>query len=113
MRPHPLFICYDIKRWWILLLIPLVRLATIPFGGAVRWQDLLPAAVLLGWSVIQWCHTSYRFDHRLQIKSGVWFRRTLTLPSESTALIAVEASPLATLATPTTRTAPSWPVAIS
>ncbi len=99
MRPHPLYIFYNIKRWIFLLAIPLVRLlSTAPISPAlfifVTLRDLIVGAGLIAISVAKWRRTEYDVHRTLQIRQGIVIRRCRTLSPDSTAMIATELSPL-------------------
>lgn len=93
MRPHPLSIFYDVKRWIPLLLIPLIRLFTATASPAV-WREVTVVAGVIGWAAIKWANTTYQTEHVLRMNDGVIVRRSRTLAPDSTALVAVETSPL-------------------
>lgn len=98
MRPHPLFIFYDIRRWIPLLLIPLVRFITAN-GSLLELlrasaRDLTMVAVLCGVSTAKWANTAYAFEYTLQVRYGIWVKRQRTLSPDSTALISAEITPL-------------------
>ncbi len=99
MRPHPLYMFYDIKRWLWLLLIPLFRAVWMPVGSLsdilIAWlRDALIGVILLMYAVIKWRRTTYQIDRHLQIRKGILVRRHHILWSGSTALVAIETTPL-------------------
>lgn len=98
MRPHPLYILYDVKRWLWLWLIPLVRLVLTPDASTEiltsSLRDFLLAGCLLTYACWKRNTTYYQLGSPLQIRKGIVIRRQYTLPSDSTSLVTVETTPL-------------------
>jgi len=98
MRPHPLFIFYDVRRWILLTFVPIIRfiVTDMPLNEWIRSvaRDVSIAAALVAWASVRWATTSYHMGATLQIHRGVWIRRKRTLSPGSTALIATEMTPL-------------------
>ena len=62
-RPYGVYAVYDVKRWWLFLLLPSARVAVTALFGVTApllWWELLPAALLISYSVAKWYTCRYR-----------------------------------------------------
>ena len=100
-RQYPLYILYDAKKWWPLLLIPVLRALFSP-GDALSilfasLRDVGLALLLVGWSVLKWDRARYRLHNGLTLEQGLAVRRRLRLMADDAASIEVERTPLMAL----------------
>ncbi len=101
-RPYGAYAVYDSRRWWLLWMIPLLRLILpAPYTVVALVRDLFPAVLLTGYSVAKWRCCRYRLTesangtfHRVGVREGIVFRRTLHLCADDAASVEVERTPL-------------------
>ena len=98
LKPHPLYIWYDARKWFWLLLIPVLRAVLTPWNAApilaASLRDVGLALLLIGLSVARWRQAAYRLDEEITLDTGLWIRRSLHLAVDDAASVEVERSPL-------------------
>lgn len=103
-RPYGVYAVYDVKRWWLFLLLPSARVAVTALFGVTApllWWELLPAALLISYSVAKWYTCRYRLTasagdrfHTVAVRQGLLTRHTLHISAEDAASVEVERTPL-------------------
>ncbi|MDD3833650.1 MAG: PH domain-containing protein [Oscillospiraceae bacterium] len=101
-RPHPLYLYYDIKKWLVLLLLPVFR-SIFSHQDTVSvilssLRDVLIAACLISYSVAKWRRARYALKGGLTFEHGLIFRRFLRVTAQDAASVEIERSPLMWLA---------------
>lgn len=93
-RTHPITIIYNLKRFLIVLLVPLFRGFFSALGGGFQawlagaWMDILVVSLMFALSGAQWFFCSYRCSKDgLLVVSGLVIRSRLFLPREKLATI--------------------------
>ncbi|MCI8442076.1 MAG: PH domain-containing protein [Provencibacterium sp.] len=91
---HPFLILHNLKGFFYMLIIPLVRGFVTAFGGGLAawlnsaWVDILVFVFILLGSVWQWRCCTYRFDRRgLHARQGILIRRTYYIPLQKIATL--------------------------
>lgn len=103
-RPYGAYAIYDAKRWWVLLVLPVLRgFAAYVTHGAVSlsvWETAA-ALCLLGYSVLKWQCCRYELSHSesgrfhtVRIRQGIFVRRALRICADDAASVEVECTPL-------------------
>ncbi len=103
-RPYAAYAVYDTKRWWIFLVLPVLRVATAYFSGttaAVSVWELAVAGLLVAYSVAKWCTCRYELSHSetgrfhtVRIRQGVLVQHALRVCADDAASVEVECTPL-------------------
>lgn len=100
-RPCGAWAVCTIARFWVLWLLPFVRLILAPSQAVFALRDLLPAVGISLYAVAQWRCCRYRFResengcfHNMVVEKGFFVRRSLYLCAEDIACIEIERSPL-------------------
>lgn len=101
-RPHPLHLYYDIKKWLLLLLLPVLR-AVFYSGDTVSVilssiRDVALAAALTAYSAVKWRKSGFLLKNGLIISRGLIFRRLIRVAAKHASSIETERSPLMWLA---------------
>jgi uncharacterized membrane protein YdbT with pleckstrin-like domain len=101
-RPHPLYLFYDIKKWLILLLLPIFRAIFINQDTVSvilsSLRDVALATALITYSAIKWRNSQFSLKSGLTLKQGLIYRRWIRVMAEDAASIEIERSPLMWLA---------------
>lgn len=102
LRPHPLYIWYDSRKWIWLLIIPILRAIFSPRDALsillASFRDVGIALLLTGYSCLKWRGARYRLHNGITLEQGILFHRTLRVVEEDAASVEVERSPLMWLA---------------
>lgn len=103
-RPHGTYAVYHIKKGWVLLLLPPVRLAVTTLIGTtipLFWWELLPAFLPIGYAVIKWATCRYRLSstandgfHTVTVEQGVLTRHILHISADDAASVEIECTPV-------------------
>ena len=103
-RPYAAYAIYDMKRWWVFLVLPFLRplLAVVAHRPVtVSVWEWCAAAVLLGYSVLKWrtcryelSHTDNGRFHTVRIRQGILTRHALRICADDAASVEVECTPL-------------------
>ena len=102
-RPHFSYVLYDLKRFRVLILVPLIRLF-IQFLRHRQLQfhryELVILATMIGYSLLKWVTCRYRLTssgddriHTIGVRQGIVFRRVLHISAEDAASIEIERTP--------------------
>ena len=98
LRPHPLYIWYDARKWIWLLLIPVLRALFSPRDAVYillsSIRDVGIALLLIGYSALKWRGARYRLHNGITLEQGILFQRGLRVVAEDAASVEVERSPL-------------------
>ncbi len=97
LRPHPLYIWYDARKWIWLLVIPVLRAVFSPRDAVFillsSIRDLGIALLLIGYSTVKWRGARYRLHNGITLEQGLLFHRKLRVVAEDAASIEMERSP--------------------
>lgn len=97
LRPHPLYIWYDARKWIWLLLIPVLRAVFSPrdaiFILLSSLRDLGLALLLIGYSAMKWRGARYRLHNGITLDQGLLFRHSLRVVADDAASVEVERTP--------------------
>lgn len=95
-RPHPINIVESTGRFWVLLLLPVIR-GFLLSGGAFSqwvsgaWFDILVVAGIICLGVVSWYFNTYAFDGAgIYVSRGVLIKRKFFIPYERLATLSVE-----------------------
>lgn len=98
LRPHPLYIWYDARKWIWLLLIPVLRALFSPRDALsilfASFRDVGIALLLIGYSFLKWQGARYRLHSGVTLEQGLLFHRALRVVEEGAASVEVERTPL-------------------
>lgn len=93
-HPHPFMVLHNLKRFLVVLIIPLIRGFILAIGGGLRawlqgsWFDILVLAVIILASVAQWRACTYTFTSQgLCVRRGVLARRETQIPQQCIATL--------------------------
>jgi len=97
VRPSPVFIFYDMRKWLPLLAVPLLRiLLSLPEGGMQilisSIRDIGVAAWLILYSAVKWFTARYHLGNGYTLTQGLLSRRQLRLPPDEAATIESDTS---------------------
>lgn len=97
-RPHFLYFYYSIKKWMLLLLLPVLR-AVFFRGDAVSviissLRDVALAALLITYSAVKWKRARYALSGGLTLRHGLILQRWLRVTADDAASVEIERSPL-------------------
>ena len=102
IRPHPIYVFYDAKKWILILALPVLRTVfshqDIVSATVSSMRDLALACLLITYSFLKWRGAQYSLGDGLTLKHGVFRKRTLRIMEEHAASIEVECTPLMWLA---------------
>ena len=91
LRPHPLYIWYDARKWIWLLVIPVLRAVFSPRDAVFillsSIRDLGIALLLIGYSTVKWRGARYRLHNGITLEQGLLFHRKLRVVAEDEASI--------------------------
>lgn len=103
-RPYFAYALYDLRRWRVLLLLPLTRIVVSLFRGippTVYRYELLLGGVPVVYALMKWWSCRYRLSttpggqfHTIGVRQGIFVRRTLHISAEDAASVEVERTPL-------------------
>lgn len=101
-RPHPLYLYYDIKKWLLLLLLPILRAIFANHDtisvilSSIR--DVALATALIAYSAVKWRKSGYSLNNGLILKQGLIYQRRIRVLAKDAASIEIERNPLMWLA---------------
>jgi putative membrane protein len=89
-RMHPINIAENLSRFFFLLILPVLR----GFAVAIRsdfkgwlsgaWMDILVVVLIVMLAILEWYRCTYEYkDEMIQVKKGLIWRKTITIPRES------------------------------
>lgn len=97
-RPHPLYLYYNIKKWMLLLLLPIIRAVFFrqdPISVIVAsMRDVALAALLITYTAVKWKKASFSLSGGLTFEHGLILRRRLRVFAGNAATVEIERSPL-------------------
>lgn len=101
-RPHFSYVLYDLKRFRVLILVPLTRMLIQLFqrrAPQIHHYEIVILVVLVGYSVLKWLTCRYRLVastriHTIGVRQGIVFRRTVHISAEDAASVEIERTPL-------------------
>lgn len=106
-RPHFSYVLYDLKRFRLLILVPLTRLLVQLLQHRplqIRRYEIAVLAMLVGYSLLKWWTCRYRLTasaddrvHTIGVRQGLLLRRALHISAEDAASIEIERTPLLAL----------------
>jgi len=94
MRPHPVYILYDAKKWIPLLALWLIRqwLKPDPPGTAAAFGEIGWPLLLFAFSVVRWVFARYTIDNRgrISLTRGVFLRRQIMVMPDDTSSVTAD-----------------------
>lgn len=103
-RPHATYMLYELRRFRVLLIVPLTRLLVELFRGetpALRRYETALAGLLVGYIVAKWLACRYHLAasksgrfHTVGVRQGLFLRRSLHIAAEEAASVEIERTPL-------------------
>lgn len=106
-RPHFSYVLYDLKRFRVLVLVPLTRILVELLHRRppqLRYYEIAALVALVGYSVLKWMTCRYRLTsssddriHTIGVRQGILLRRVLRISAEDAASIEIERTPLLSL----------------
>ncbi len=103
-RPYFAYAVYDLHRWRVLLLLPLIRMLLAALRGMpptlYRYEVLVGGAMIV-YALMKWWNCRYHLStssggrfHTIGVRQGIVVRRTLHISAEEAASVEVERTPL-------------------
>ena len=103
-RPYFAYALYDLHRWRVLLILPIVRVVFDVLRGVTpqiyRYEVVIGMA-LVTYAVMKWYSCRYRFSttedghfHTVGVRQGLIVKRMLYIAAEDAASVEVECTPL-------------------
>ena len=103
-RPFWVYAVYDLRRWWPVLILPLLRLISPERPLAAGWAEYGISAGLIAYSVLKWRCARYRVSksqsgrfHGIGVRQGIACRHSLHVAAEDAASVEIERTPLLSL----------------
>lgn len=97
-RPHILYFYYDMQKWLLILLVPVLRAffsrQDVVMVVLSSLRDVTTACLLIAYSFEKWRCAGYALQGGLIFEQGVFWRRRLRVSAEDAASVEVERSPL-------------------
>ncbi len=103
-RPHFAYALYDLRRFRVLLLLPLTRMLMELLRGTVPtlpWYEVVIGGGLIGYALMKWACCRYHLAaspgerfHTVGVRQGLVCRRTLHISAEDAASVEIERTPL-------------------
>lgn len=95
-RPYGAYVLYDVRRWWPVLLWPLLH-ALVPTGEPkTLLREVLLGAALIGYSVEKWRGSRYRVGrskngfYSIGVRQGIFVRHSLHIDADHAASVEIE-----------------------
>lgn len=103
-RPYFAYAVYDLHRWRVLLLLPLVRILFALLHGTpptLYRYEIVICGAMVAYALMKWRSCRYRLSttpggqfHTVGVRQGIFIRRTLHISAEDAASVEVERTPL-------------------
>ncbi len=99
-RPYGTYVLYDVRRWWPILLWPLLHILMSEREPQALLRELILCAALIGYSVGKWRGSRYRVGrsqngfYSIGVRQGLLVRHSLHIDAEDAASVEIERTPL-------------------